>query len=160
VVLRSDLAAAADDAAGKRQDDAAHLAHRVGGGLGGRERGCLIARQDQEVAAADRLLHAERLLDEELAVHDRNAPVALAVEELARLVLVAEVAQEAADGDALLALRQAVETRGGRARQDALTDAIDEALTEAGGVEREQQDADAGSAVRRVVGSELRFDAR
>ena len=49
--------------------------------------------EDQEVAAADALHRAERLLAEELAVHRRHAPVALAVEQLADLPAVAEVAQ-------------------------------------------------------------------
>src|SRR5262249_20357922 len=74
--------------------------------------------------------------------------------------LVAEVTQQAADRNALLTVRQTVEARGGRTRQDALADAVDEALTETGGVEREQQNADAMPAIGRVVGWELRFDAR
>src|SRR5262249_9051755 len=97
---------------------------------------------------------------EELTLHHRNGPEALAVEERARLVLAAKVAQEAADRDTLLALRQAVETRGGRAGQHALPDPIHEALAEAGRVEREQQDADAGPSVRRIVVRKLRLDAR
>ena len=65
--------------------------------------GRLILRQDQEVAAGHRPLHAERVLAEELAVHHRDAPVAPAVELLAGLVPVAEEAEQAADLDRLLA---------------------------------------------------------
>ena len=66
-----------------------------------RERRRLILAEDQQVAAADRLLHAEGLLHEELALHHRDPPVALAVEQLARLKLVAEMAQLSADDDSL-----------------------------------------------------------
>src|SRR5262249_24113268 len=132
VMFGADLAAAADDAAGKRQNHAADAAHRIRRRLGGRERRPVIARENQQIAAADRPLDAKALLNQELAVHHRDAPVAAAVEKLARLVLVAEVTQQAADRNALLTVRQTVEARGGRTRQDALTDAVDEALTETG----------------------------
>ena len=55
--------------------------------------------EDQEVAAGDALDGAEHVLADELAVHDRHAPVAPAVELLAELPAVAEEAQVAADAD-------------------------------------------------------------
>ena len=54
--------------------------------------------QDQEVAAADALCTPGGVLDQELAVHDRNAPVAPAGQPLAALEAVAEVAQRPAHG--------------------------------------------------------------
>ncbi len=53
------LLPAAHDAAGEGQDDAADLAHRPDSGLRRGERGVWSFGKDQEVAATDRLLHAE-----------------------------------------------------------------------------------------------------
>ena len=61
VALRADLAAGAHHAAGKGQHDTADLAHRLDRRFRRRERGVLAGSQNQEVAAADRPLNAERL---------------------------------------------------------------------------------------------------
>ena len=100
------------------------------GGLRGAEGGRLVGRQDQEVAAGHRALHAERVLAQELAVHHRHPPVAPAVELLARLVAVAEEAESPADLHRLLGRREPVEAGRGRAGHDALADAVDEGLAE------------------------------
>ena len=57
----------------------------------------LVCAEDQEVAAGDALDRAEDVLAGELAVHDRQPPVAPAVELLAELEAVAEETQVAAD---------------------------------------------------------------
>ncbi len=100
-------------------------------------------RQNQEVAAADRPLNTERLLDQELALHHRDPPVAVAIEELARLVPVAEMPELSADDDSLRRLGQAVEARRGRAREHGLAHAIDEPAAEPFRVEAEDEHADA-----------------
>ena len=55
--------------------------------------------------------------------------------------------------------RQAVVAGGGRAGEDALADAIDDGLLQGVAAEGEQQQADAGPAVGRLVGGEDAFDA-
>ncbi len=65
------------------------------------KRGLGILRENQEVAAANRLLDAKRFLDEKLPFHHRNPPVALALEELARLKPIAEVPQQSANHHSL-----------------------------------------------------------
>src|SRR6187455_530852 len=82
VFLRADFAAGAHDSTRKGKHDALDLAHRADRGFGRGERCRLVFRKDQEVAAADRLLHTEGFLDEELALHHRDAPIALTVEHL------------------------------------------------------------------------------
>ena len=143
LVARADLAAAPDDAAGEGEDDAGHRADRLDGGLRGAEGGGLVRGEDQEVAAGDRALHAERVLAEELAVHHRHPPVAPAVELLAGLVAVAEEAEQPADLDRLLAGQEPVEAGGGGAGHHALADAVDQRLAERRGVEPEDQEAHA-----------------
>ena len=118
-----------------------------------------VLGQDDEVPAADALDDPEALLDEELALHHRDPPVALAVEHLARLPAVAEVAQLAADVDLVLGV-QAVEARGGRAGEHGLADALDEPLAQSLLVGREQQRGDAGAPVGRLPRVELALDPR
>ena len=64
-----------------------------------------VLGEDDDVPAADALDDPEALLDEELALHHRDPPVAPAVEHLARLPAVAEEAQLAADVDLVLGAR-------------------------------------------------------
>ena len=80
----------------------------------------MIPGQDQEVATAYGLLDAERFLHQELAFHHRDPPVAAAVQELARLEAVAEMAEQSADEDPLGRLGQSVEAGGGRTGEDRL----------------------------------------
>ena len=68
------------------------------------------------------------LLAKEFAVHHRDAPVAPAADPLGDLPAVAEIAELAADADRLLADRQAVVARGGRAGHHALADAVGDRL--------------------------------
>ncbi len=116
--------------------------------------------ENQKIAAADRLLDAEFLLDEELPVHHRDAPVSTPGERLARLILVAEVPQLPADVHAFGGLRQTVETRGGRAGQDRLPDSLDETVRQTVSVEAEQQHAHAGPPIGGCVRPQLRLDSR
>src|SRR4051794_5280144 len=157
VALGADLAAAARDAAGERHDRALDLSHRGGRGLrrvqGGRE----VVAQDDDVPAADALDDPEALLDEELALHHRDPPVAPAGQDLARLPAVAEEAQLAADVDLPLGV-QAVEAGGGRAGEDRLAHALAQPLGEPVGVRREQQRGDAGAPVRRLTRLEHALD--
>src|SRR5262249_21649168 len=151
LVAAAHLAAGADDAAGEGGDDAVYLPDGGDGGLGGGEGGLLALAQDQEVAAGHALDRAEEVLAKELAVHDRDAPVAAAVELLAELEGVAEEAQAAADAEGLLLdHRQAVVAGRGWARQHALADAVDHRFLQRLAVEREQEQADAGPAVGRL----------
>jgi hypothetical protein len=158
-MLCADLAAGPHDASGKRQNDASNRSHRLDGSLRRLEGRILILCQDQEVAAADRLLDPEGLLDEEFSVHHRNPPVPVTVEELARLIAVAEMAQQPADGDALGRRDEAVETGRRRAGEHRLADSIDHTLTEPIDVEAKHQDAHTRAAIRRVVRRQLSLDA-
>ena len=138
----------------------AHRAHRLDRRFRRRECGALMLGHDQQVAAADRLLDPERLLDEELAFHHRNPPVALAVQHLARLELVAEVTQLSADDDPLGRVGQAVEAGGRRTGEHGLADSIDQLSLKSVGIEAEEQHAHAGPQIGRDVRSQLRLDAR
>src|SRR5438876_8772610 len=70
LVPAADLAAAADDAAGKRQNDAGYLTYRRDGSLRCLQRDRLSFADDQEVAASHAFDRAEDVLAEELTVHD------------------------------------------------------------------------------------------
>jgi hypothetical protein len=114
---------------------------------------------DEEIAAGNSLDGAKHIFAQELAVHHRDAPVASALQLLAELEGVAEEAQVAADPDVLvLDQRQAVVAGGGRAGEDALADAVDQRLLQGVAAECEEQQADAGPAVRRLVGGEGALD--
>ena len=119
-MFRAHLAAGAYDPSGEREHDAADFAHHADRRFRRPEGGILIPGQDQEVATAYGLLDAERLLHQELAFHHRDPPVAAAVQELARLEAVAEMAEQSADEDPLGRLGQAVEAGGGRTGEDRL----------------------------------------
>src|SRR5207248_2349212 len=115
---------------------------------------------DEEVAAGHALDRAEDVLADELAVHHRQTPEAPLAELLAELKRVAEEAQVAAQADRpRLVDRQAVVAGRRRAGEDALADAVDERLLECVAREGEEQEADAGPAVGRLVGRQLAFDA-
>src|SRR5881628_2285958 len=90
VALRAHLAAAPHHAAREREDHARETGHRDHGGLGGGQRGVRILRQDQEIPATHAFQHPEGFLDEELPLHDRQAPVALPANQLARLKPISE----------------------------------------------------------------------
>ena len=159
-MFRAYLAAGSHDAARKREHDAADLSHRLDRRFRRGQGGVLIHRQDQEVAATDRLLHTELLLHQKLAFHHRDAPIAAAVEELARLKAIAEMAQGPADDHLLGGLRQAVEAGRRGTRENRLADSVDEPAAEALGVEAKQQHAHARPAVRSFLGQEFGLDAR
>src|SRR5262249_13348269 len=128
--------------------------------LRSRQRRGLAVADDQEIAARHALDRAEEILTEELAVHDRQPPVTPALELLAELPAVAEEAQVPADADGLLLdHRQAVIAGGGGASKHALPDAVDNRFLKRVAVKSEQKKADAGAAVRRLVGTESTFDA-
>src|SRR5689334_1764668 len=157
-VARADLAAAAGDRAREGHDRALDLAHGARRGLGRAQRRLVGAGEDDDVAPGHALDHAEALLHEELALHHRHAPVAPAVEDLAGLIAVAEVAQLPADVDGVLRV-QAVEARRRRARQHGLADALHEPLAHALRVHREEQGAHARPPVGGLAGVELALDA-
>ena len=120
-----------------------------------------LVAEDQEVAAGHALDGAEDVLADELAVHDRQPPEAPAFELLAELQAVAEEAQVAADADGLvLDHRQAVVAGRRRAGEDALADAVDDGLLQGVAAEGEEQQADAGPAVGRLVGGQRRARCR
>jgi hypothetical protein len=158
-VARADLAAAARDAARERQDRALHRPHRGGRRLRRAQCRRHVLGQDDDVAAADALDDPEALLDEELALHHRNAPVAASVEHLARLPAVTEVAQLAPHVGLLLGV-QAVEAGSRRARQHGHADALDEPLAQPFRVGGEQQHGDARAAVGGLRRVELALDPR
>src|SRR5262245_27460244 len=151
VVSRADLAAGSDHPARKRQNDASNLADGLDGRLGRLERHVRVLPQDKKVAAADPLLDAELLLDEELAFHHRNAPLARTGERSTGLVLVAEVPHVAADDHAFGSIGQAVEAGSRRAREDGLANAVEQAMREPVGVEPEHQCRRARPAIRRLL---------
>ena len=103
---------------------------------------------------------AERVLDQELAVHHRHSPVAAAGDHLALLEAVAEEAELLAERIAVSGRRQAVEAGGRRAGHHALADAVGEPPWPGRRGEAEQQHADPRAAVGRLLGSELALDAR
>ena len=161
ISARADLAAAADDAAWKRQNHAGHAVDRGDGGFGGGQRRGRGLGQDQEIAAGHALLlEAEALLQQALAFHHGNAPVPLAVHHLARLQPVTERAQRAAGRQAVGCVRQSVEAAGGGTREDGLADTLGQALAESLGVHGEQQHGDAGTRVRCLVGPQFALDGR
>ena len=151
-VLTPDLAAGADDAAGEGEQHAGNASRRGHRVLGGAKPGRLRLREDEDVPAGHALRGAERVFAQELAVHHRYAPVTFAVEELADLPAVAEVAQEAADLDRLAGVAgQPVEARGRRARQHAVGDAVAHRFLQGVAAEAEEQQRHAGPAVGRLV---------
>src|SRR5437868_3609448 len=82
-------------------------------------------------------------------VHHWQPPVAPPFELLAELETVTEEAEVAANADGLVLHQwQAVVAGGGRAGQHALADAVDRGFLQGVAVEGEQQQADAGPAVR------------
>src|SRR5262245_55611519 len=151
LVARAHLAAAAHDAVRKRQDHSRNLPHGVDSSLRRGERRRHVRAEEQQVATADGGLDAEAILDHELTVHDRHAPEAAPVQQLARLVAVAEVAQRPADHHGVLGL-QGVVAGGGRASHHALPDPLDQPLAEAVRGGREQEHRHARTAVRSLGG--------
>ena len=127
--------------------------------FGGRQQAGAVVAENEHVAAADRVRHhAGRLLDDELAVHDRDAPVAVLAEPLGGLEAVAEKARALAEAEPLLGFDAGVAGRAG-ARQHALADAVLELRRQRVGREAEQQHAHAGPPVGRFVGLQLAVDA-
>ena len=98
------------------------------------------------------------LLDDELAVHHRHAPIAALAEALGGLEAVAEEARALAEPDPLLGVDAGVAGRAG-ARQHALADAVLELGRERIGREAEQQHAHARAPVGRLLGLQLAVDA-
>ena len=86
------------------------------------------AAEDQEVAAADALHHAELLLHQELALHHRDPPEALAADHLARLKAVAEEPERRPHAEPVGRIRQAVEAGGRGAGEHRLPDPLDQPL--------------------------------
>src|SRR4051794_32605184 len=81
-----DLAAAAHDTAREGKDHVWRTVYRRARRFRRFERGISALAKDQEIAAADPLLlHSERLREQELALHHRDAPVTLAAYHLAAL---------------------------------------------------------------------------
>ena len=160
VALRAHFTPAPHDAPRKGEDHPWQVRHRLDGGLGGGERRVGVRGEDQEVAAAHSLLHTERLFDEELPFHDRQPPVALAGDQLARLKAVTEHAQRLAHRQPVRRVRQAVETGGGGTREHGLPHPHDQLLGKARLVHREKQHADTGSSVRRLALLQLALDPR
>src|SRR5579871_1367318 len=150
-VAAADLAAAADDAAGKGTNDSGHSPDGGDGGFSRGEGNRLTFAEDQEVAAGYSFDRAEHIFTEELAVHDRHAPEAPAIELLADLETVAEETQIAADADVLvLDRRQPVVACRGGAGEDTLADTVDSCFLQGVAAECEQEQAHAGPAVRRL----------
>ena len=135
------------------------VADRVDRGLGRGQRPARSSAEDQQVAAADRCDDAGGLLDDELAVHHRHAPVALAAESLGDLAAVAEEAQVLAERRCACRLRRrrSRPSRGRSARtgRRGSSSCFAELLAR----EREQQHAHAGPAVGRLLGRQLALDA-
>src|SRR5688572_12765505 len=161
VAAGANLAAAADYAAGEREDHAGHALDRADSSFGCRQPAVAGLGEYQKVAAADALfLDAEALLQETLAFHDRNAPVALAADDLADLQLVAEHPERAAGGQPIGRVGKTVEAAGGRTRQHRLADALGQALAEAVHVHGEEQNGNPGTRVRCLRRRKLALNAR
>jgi hypothetical protein len=162
LVARAHLTAAADDPAGERQDHVAHAAHRLGRRIRGPQRRDFCDAADQQVPAGDALDGAEAILADELAVHHRHAPEPPAAQPFRSLEAVAKVAQTAADRDLLVpgTVGEPVVAGGRRASQHALSDAVRRSLGQSLAAEREQQHANAGAAVRRLVRRDGPLDRR
>src|SRR6266566_2870714 len=111
-------------------------------------------------AAAYRIFgEAGRRLADELAVHDRQAPVTFFSQSLGDLPAVAEIAQGIAELERLLACKPRV-TGGSGAGEHALRYPGLQLLLQFGRGDREQQHAHAGPAVQRCTGCELVVDRR
>src|SRR5262249_62157162 len=120
--------------------------------------GLRAAAHDQQIAAADRALgQPGGRLANELAVHDRYAPIVLASEALGNLPAVAEEAQCIAELERLLARKSRI--AGGAGRSDhALPDPVLQLLLQLAGGDREQQHTHAGPAIRRPSRAQLRVN--
>src|SRR5262249_48694091 len=104
---------------------------------------------------------ANHVLASEFAVHDGQPPVAPAFQLLAELPGVAEETQVAAQANALvLDHRQTIVTGGRRASENTLAEAGDERLLQRVAAEREKKEADAGPAIRGLIGRKRALDAR
>src|SRR5439155_9396697 len=113
-----------------------------------------------ELSAAPALQHPERLLDQDLPFHDRQAPVALPSDHLARLEPVTEHAQRPPDREPIGRTGKAVEAGRGGAGEHRLSEPDDQLLWEALLIHREKQHADPRSLIRRLGGRELPLDSR
>ena len=124
----------------------------------------MLAAEEQQVAAADRAIdRAHRILAQELAVHDGDAPVAahlalMVGQALGDREAVAEIADRAAELDLGRAL-DAGKAGGAGAGEDALAHALEELVLQPVRLEAEQQDAHAGAPVGRFLGRQLGVDA-
>src|ERR1043165_9168444 len=126
LVATADLAAGADNAAGKWKNDAGELPNRGDSGFCGRQPFGLARRQKQEIPARNALDGAENIFTREFTVHHRQTPVASALQFFAELIAVAEETKIAADLDRLvLDDREAIVARGGGTGENTLDDAID-----------------------------------
>ena len=92
LVARADLAAAAGDAAGKRRDHARQRCDRLDRPAGRGQAAAAWRPCRIMLPPATPLSTSTSVFDQELAVHDRNSPVAAAADLLALLKAVAEEA--------------------------------------------------------------------
>jgi hypothetical protein len=98
------------------------------------------------------------VLDQELAVHDRDPPVAPLPDLLRDLVAVAEEAERLAQRCSGVAALDPGEAGGRRAGEHALPHPGDELAPEVRVRHREQEDGGAGPPVRRLAGREDALD--
>ena len=154
-VLAADLRARAHDAARKRQDHVAQPAHRCRGGFGAGERRVDITREQQQVAAADRL-HDGRAFPRRRIRRPSPARASSACRRSSSRS--ASRRRRSAGSSPAAPARPSVEAGehgGRRARQHALADAPFDLLGQFLARHREDQQRDAGSAVGRLVAGEL-----
>ena len=105
--------ARADDAAGERHDGVARRGDPLHGGLRFRQlEPFRLAPMMRRVAAADRRFgQARGRLADELAVHDRDAPIMAAADLLRDLPAIPEVAKRGTELERLLAIDAAISRR-------------------------------------------------
>src|SRR5271157_5106321 len=140
LVLAAHLRAGARDAAGKRQDHVANLAHDLHSRCrrGQCSRG--IGPHQNQVAARHALARAEGLLAGELSVHHRHAPVSSSREPLGDLPAISEIAQPAPDIDGLLCDRNTVVAGSRGASHHALANPVHKGFLQRFAAEGEEQE--------------------
>ena len=116
------------------------------------------AARIKQIAAADRRARqGDRRFTNELAVHHRNAPIALGSQTLRNLPSVAEIAQRIPQFQPLFSFEIAVAGRTRRG-QHALSDAVAKLVLQVGRRHREDQHANAGPPVGRLIRPKLPVD--
>ena len=149
-IAGADLAARPDDAPRERRDRARNRSDRIDRPAGCRQSRFQRTALQDNVAAADPLADAHRLLDEKLAIHHRHPPDAAAFKELRLLEAVAKKADMLPERSPLLGVGEPIKHIHRRAGEQALRGAVGHRLGERLRGETEGEEAGSRPAIRRL----------